>query len=290
MSNTSQRHRVREKVRLHLNPTKRMFMRNGWVSDTIHVWQSEYFRVLQLGVAESRSKRRTALSRYEETSGLGNLEELLRLDKDEGERRLRALLFDSTVLSALKNALDIWVLRNQDEYAISVVQRETERTNFRVKLLITSVRKPVEFRVQSTQGRRRGRKAQVDENKLDWSHTLRYVSPALYGQQPSPGGYVTSKRCQKNIQTSTNESVGLLSESLQRKFNDPRDLRAGRTLWTTSNSSFTCPLIRSWNTRKTCNFTAVYMLADINFNHGLLPTNRCVAVTMCLHSLLHSQS
>ncbi|KAE9421871.1 hypothetical protein Angca_005557, partial [Angiostrongylus cantonensis] len=42
--------------------------------------------------------------------------------------RLRAHLFDSTVLPALTYASEIWSLRKQDERSLSVVERAVERT------------------------------------------------------------------------------------------------------------------------------------------------------------------
>ncbi|KAE9416224.1 hypothetical protein Angca_002721, partial [Angiostrongylus cantonensis] len=42
--------------------------------------------------------------------------------------RLRAHLFDSTVLPALTYASETWSLRRQDERSLSVIEREVERT------------------------------------------------------------------------------------------------------------------------------------------------------------------
>ncbi|KAE9415692.1 hypothetical protein Angca_009040, partial [Angiostrongylus cantonensis] len=42
--------------------------------------------------------------------------------------RLRAHLFDSTVLPALTYASETWSLRNQDERSLSVIERAVERT------------------------------------------------------------------------------------------------------------------------------------------------------------------
>ncbi|VDO72926.1 unnamed protein product [Heligmosomoides polygyrus] len=53
--------------------------------------------------------------------------------------RLRAHLFDSTVLPALTYASESWAIRKQDEHAISVAQRGIERTMLGVTRL-TQVR------------------------------------------------------------------------------------------------------------------------------------------------------
>ncbi|KAE9415402.1 hypothetical protein Angca_006126, partial [Angiostrongylus cantonensis] len=42
--------------------------------------------------------------------------------------KLRAYLFDSTVLPALKYASETWSLRKQDERSLSVIERSVERT------------------------------------------------------------------------------------------------------------------------------------------------------------------
>ncbi|KAE9419552.1 hypothetical protein Angca_006599, partial [Angiostrongylus cantonensis] len=42
--------------------------------------------------------------------------------------RLRAHLFDSTVLPALTCASETWLLRKQDEKSLSVIERPVERT------------------------------------------------------------------------------------------------------------------------------------------------------------------
>ncbi|KAE9413562.1 hypothetical protein Angca_008621, partial [Angiostrongylus cantonensis] len=42
--------------------------------------------------------------------------------------RLRAHLYDSTVLSALTYASETWSLRKQDERSLSVIERSVERT------------------------------------------------------------------------------------------------------------------------------------------------------------------
>ncbi|VDM60422.1 unnamed protein product [Angiostrongylus costaricensis] len=48
--------------------------------------------------------------------------------------RLRAHLFDSTVLPALTYASETWSLRKQDEWSLSVIERAVERTMLGVSL------------------------------------------------------------------------------------------------------------------------------------------------------------
>ncbi|KAE9413299.1 hypothetical protein Angca_010117, partial [Angiostrongylus cantonensis] len=48
--------------------------------------------------------------------------------KRKKNTRLRAHLFDSTVLPALTYASETWLLRKQDERSLSVIERAVERT------------------------------------------------------------------------------------------------------------------------------------------------------------------
>ncbi|KAE9414831.1 hypothetical protein Angca_005163, partial [Angiostrongylus cantonensis] len=54
-----------------------------------------------------------------------SIEEVVKKTKNT---RLRAHLFDSTVLPALTYASETWSLRKQDERSLSVIERSVERT------------------------------------------------------------------------------------------------------------------------------------------------------------------
>ncbi|KAE9419454.1 hypothetical protein Angca_002555, partial [Angiostrongylus cantonensis] len=58
----------------------------------------------------------------------GTFESIEDLVKRTMNTRLRAHLFDSTVLPALTYASETWSLRKQDERSLSVIERAVERT------------------------------------------------------------------------------------------------------------------------------------------------------------------
>ncbi|VDO84701.1 unnamed protein product [Heligmosomoides polygyrus] len=106
--------RVYGNVGLQLNLTKTMFMRNGQVS-------CASFSLNGTNTSECSSY---------------TVEEVAKKTKVV---RLRAHLFDSTVLPALTYASETWAIRKQDEHAISVAQHGIERTMLGVTRL-TQVR------------------------------------------------------------------------------------------------------------------------------------------------------
>ncbi|KAE9418226.1 hypothetical protein Angca_003482, partial [Angiostrongylus cantonensis] len=58
----------------------------------------------------------------------GALKSIENIVKRTKNTRLRAHLFDSTVLPALTYASETWTLRKQDERSLSVIERSVERT------------------------------------------------------------------------------------------------------------------------------------------------------------------
>ncbi|WKX89605.1 hypothetical protein Q1695_008897 [Nippostrongylus brasiliensis] len=119
------------KIGLQLNLTKTMFMRNGYVSDApfslngtkISECSSYVYLGREVNMTNDLSpelgrRKRAAWSAFK------SVEEVVRRTKNA---RLRAHLFDSTVLPALTYASESWALRKQDEHAICVAQRSIER-------------------------------------------------------------------------------------------------------------------------------------------------------------------
>lgn len=119
------------RIGLQLNLTKTMFMKNGLVSDApfmlngtnITECSSYVYLGREVNMAndlgpELGRRKRAAWSAYK------SVEEVAKRTKDT---RLRAHLFDSTVLPALTYASESWALRKQDEHAIGVAQRSIER-------------------------------------------------------------------------------------------------------------------------------------------------------------------
>ncbi|VDO69306.1 unnamed protein product [Heligmosomoides polygyrus] len=135
--------RVCGSVGLQLNLTKTMFVKNGWVSDAPFSLNgtniSECSSYVYLGrevnmandLAPELSRRKRAA-----WGAFKSVEEVVKKTKNV---RLRAHLFDFTVLLALTYASETWAMRKQDEHAISVAQRGIDRTMLGVTRL-TQVR------------------------------------------------------------------------------------------------------------------------------------------------------
>ncbi|VDP53892.1 unnamed protein product [Heligmosomoides polygyrus] len=154
-----------------LNLTKTMFMKNGQVSDAPFSLNGMNISDCSSYVCLGRevNMANDLAPELEETSGLGTFQERRRSREEDEERptpnelsrrkraawgafksveevakktknvRLRAHLFDSTVLPALIYAPETWAIRKQDEHAISVAQRGIKRTMLGVTRL-TQVR------------------------------------------------------------------------------------------------------------------------------------------------------
>ncbi|VDO93236.1 unnamed protein product [Heligmosomoides polygyrus] len=90
-------------------------------------------------VAIQHDHRHSTRAEQEGTSGLGAFKSVEEVAKKTKNVRLRAHLFDSTVIPALTYASETWAIRKQDEHAISVAQRGIERTMLGVTRL-TQVR------------------------------------------------------------------------------------------------------------------------------------------------------
>ncbi|VDO75717.1 unnamed protein product [Heligmosomoides polygyrus] len=123
--------RVCGNVGLQLNLTKTMFMRNGQVSDAPFSLNgtniSECFSFVYLGrevsvandlAPELSSRKRAAWGTFK------SVEEVAKKTKNV---RLRAHLFDSTILPAVTYASRTWAIRKQDEHAISISHGGIER-------------------------------------------------------------------------------------------------------------------------------------------------------------------
>ncbi|VDP31807.1 unnamed protein product [Heligmosomoides polygyrus] len=119
--------RVCGNVGLQLNLTEGMFMRNGQVSDAPfslnRTNNSECASYVYLGrevnmannlAPELRRRKRAAWGAFK------SVEEVVKKTKDA---RMRAHLFDSTVLPVLTYALMTWTIRKQGKDAISVPRR-----------------------------------------------------------------------------------------------------------------------------------------------------------------------
>ncbi|KAK6739326.1 hypothetical protein RB195_021017 [Necator americanus] len=118
-------------IGLELNLQKTMFMRNGWISDapftlngtnisecTSYVYLGRELNMMNDLAPELGRRRRAAWGAYK------SIEDVVKKTKNT---RLRAHLFNTTVLPALTYASETWALRKQEENAVSVIERAIER-------------------------------------------------------------------------------------------------------------------------------------------------------------------
>ncbi|KAK6762364.1 hypothetical protein RB195_023180 [Necator americanus] len=118
-------------IGLLLNLQKTMFMRNGWVSDasftlngtnisegTSYVYLGRELNMMNDLTPELGRRRRAAWGAYK------SIEDVVKKTRNT---RLRAHLFNTTVLPALTYASETWAFRKQEENAVSVIERAIER-------------------------------------------------------------------------------------------------------------------------------------------------------------------
>ncbi|VDL84877.1 unnamed protein product [Nippostrongylus brasiliensis] len=119
------------KIGLQLNLTKSMFMRNGYVSDApfllIGTNISECSSYVYLGREVNMTNGLSPELGRRKRAAWGASKSVEEVERKTKNARLRAHLFDSTVLPALTYPSESWALRKQDEHAICVAQRSTER-------------------------------------------------------------------------------------------------------------------------------------------------------------------
>ncbi|VDP29720.1 unnamed protein product [Heligmosomoides polygyrus] len=171
--------RVCGNVGLQLNLTKTIFMSNGQVSDAPFSLNganiSECSSYVYLGrevnmandLAPELSRRKRAAWR-----AFKSVEEVAKKTKNV---RLRAHLFDSTVLPALTYASETWAIRTQDEHAISVAQRVIERTMLGVTRF-TQVREGLRCSELRRRSKIRDAVAWAKLSKIVWAgHVMRFA-------------------------------------------------------------------------------------------------------------------
>ncbi|KAK6749890.1 hypothetical protein RB195_002105 [Necator americanus] len=117
-------------IGLQLNLQKTMFMRHGWVSDapftlngrnisecTCYVYLGRELNMMNDLTPELGRTTRAAWEAYKSIKDVA---------KKTRNTRLRAHLFNTTVLLALTYATETWTFRTQKEYAVSVIERAIE--------------------------------------------------------------------------------------------------------------------------------------------------------------------
>ncbi|KAK6726482.1 hypothetical protein RB195_004669 [Necator americanus] len=96
----------------------------------IHAQRNEHIRMHQLGLSGSRiehDKRPDPRAGQKETSGWGAYKSIEDVVKKTRNTRLRAHLFNTTALLALTYTPETLAFRKQEENAVSVIERATER-------------------------------------------------------------------------------------------------------------------------------------------------------------------
>ena len=114
-----------------VNLTKTMFMRNGWVPDapftlngmtiaecSSYVYLGREVNLMNDLASELSRRKRAAWGAYKA------IEDVVKRIKNA---RLRAHLFNTTVLPALTYASETWTMSKQGEHAVSVIERAVER-------------------------------------------------------------------------------------------------------------------------------------------------------------------
>ncbi|KAK6756117.1 hypothetical protein RB195_014478 [Necator americanus] len=122
----------RVKIDTQLNLDKTLFMKNGWVSDSpftlkgkkhpdtpaMYVYLCREINMLNDLNSELGTRKRAAWGAFK------SIEDVVKRTKNI---RLRAHLFNTTVLNVLTYASETWAFRKQDENTISVVERRIKR-------------------------------------------------------------------------------------------------------------------------------------------------------------------
>uniref|UniRef100_A0A0K0D201 Reverse transcriptase domain-containing protein n=1 Tax=Angiostrongylus cantonensis TaxID=6313 RepID=A0A0K0D201_ANGCA len=115
-----------ERIGLRLNLTKTIFMKNALVSYASFTFNgtniSECFSYVYLGLEINIMNDSAPELSRRKRAAWGTFESIEDVVKRTKNTRLRAHLFDSTVLPALTYASETWSLRKQDERSLSVIE------------------------------------------------------------------------------------------------------------------------------------------------------------------------
>ncbi|KAK6749292.1 hypothetical protein RB195_001723 [Necator americanus] len=156
-------------IGLQLNLQKRMFMRNGWISDapftlnrtnifkcTSYVYLGRELDMMNDLTPELGRRRRAAWGACKSIGGVV---------KKTRNTRLRAYLFNTTVLPALTYASETWAFRKQEENAVSVIERAIGRVMLGVSRF-TQVRDGIRSSLLRQRSKIRDAAASVKESKI----------------------------------------------------------------------------------------------------------------------------
>ncbi|KAK6748226.1 hypothetical protein RB195_001071 [Necator americanus] len=165
-------------IGLQLNLNKTMFMRNGWVSDapltlngtnmsecTSYFYLGRKLNTMNDLTPELGRRRRAAWGAYK------SIEDVVKKTRNT---RLRAHLFNTTVLPALTYASETWAFRKQEENAVSVIERAIERVMLGVPRF-RQVRDGIRNSLLRQRSKIRDAAAFAKESKIRWAgHVMRF--------------------------------------------------------------------------------------------------------------------
>ncbi|VDP55381.1 unnamed protein product [Heligmosomoides polygyrus] len=143
--------------------------------------------------------------------------------------RLRAHLFDSTVLPALKYASETWAIRKQDEHAISVAQRGIERTMLGVTRL-TQVREGLRSSELRRRSKIRDAVAWAKSSNIRWTGQIMRFADARWTKAVTDCIPLDAKRTPGRPPTRWSD---FFVKALNDRYDALRVPRARRIHWTT---------------------------------------------------------
>ncbi|KAK6764006.1 hypothetical protein RB195_024366 [Necator americanus] len=163
-------------IGLHLQKT--IFIRNGWVSDapytlngtniskcTSYVYLGRKLNMMNDLNPELGRRRRAAWGAYK------SIEDVVKNTKNT---RVRAHLFNTTVLPALTYASETWAFRKKEENAVSVTECAIERVMLGVSHL-TQVNDGIRSCLLRQGSKNRDTSAFAKERRISWaSHVMRF--------------------------------------------------------------------------------------------------------------------
>ncbi|KAK6763768.1 hypothetical protein RB195_024197 [Necator americanus] len=167
--------RIRRNIWMHRSSAeskKTMFMRNGWVSDAPFTFNgtniSECTSYVYLGRELNMTNDLTPELGRRRRAAWGAYKSIEHVVKKTRNTRLRAHLFNTTVLPALTYASETWTFRRHEENAVSVIERAIERVMLGVSCF-TQVRDEIRSSLLRQRSKIRNAAAFAKESKIRWA-------------------------------------------------------------------------------------------------------------------------
>ncbi|EYC25257.1 hypothetical protein Y032_0012g1787 [Ancylostoma ceylanicum] len=221
------------KIGLQLNLTKTMFMRNGWVPDapfslngttisecSSYVYLGREVNMMNDLAPELGRRKRAAWGAYK------SIEDVVKKTKNI---RLRAHLFNTTVLPALTYASETWALRKQDENAVSVIERSIERVMLGMTRL-TQVRAGIRSSTLRQQSKIRDAAVYAKSSKIRWAGHVMRLNDHRWTRAVSDWTPRNVKRTTGRPPTRWSD---FFTKSFKERYDALRVSRTDRTHWTT---------------------------------------------------------